>query len=144
VIPLQGGRDLPDVAATQQLANEFAQGWPASGILLIDGPLGAGKTTFVAAFARALGSDAAVSSPTYVLVHEYPTDEGPILHGDAYRIESADIDALLGWEEIERARAVVIEWGARVATAFPTAWRLRLERRDGGRRAEWTAPCATP
>lgn len=56
--------------------------------------MGAGKTTFVGFLARALGFPGRVTSPTYTLIHTYPTPEGPVVHADLYRLK--DPSLLLG------------------------------------------------
>ena len=108
--------ELPDLAATRSLARSTAAALPQGQLLVLSGPLGAGKTTFVAALAAALGSDADVTSPTYTLVHEYPTARGPLVHVDAYRIgPDVDLDAALDLDAyLTRSRAVVVEWGERL------------------------------
>lgn len=136
-----GATPLPDLAATERYARALAAALPRGALLLLDGPLGAGKTTLTAALVRALGSDAAVSSPTYTLVHEYPSDAGVVVHVDAYRLPDPEALAELGLDDyLERARLVVVEWGAPLAATHPDAWLLRLERDDEGRRARLEAP----
>lgn len=131
--------ELPDLAATRSLARRTAAVLPLGQLLLISGPLGAGKTTFVAALAEALGSSANVTSPTYTLVHEYPTPRGPLVHVDLFRIDAAvDIDAALDLDAyLDRARAVVVEWGDRLLAAHPEAWHLSLTRAGDARSACW-------
>lgn len=134
---------LPDEAATRALAARVAERLPRGALLLLEGPLGAGKTTFVAGLAQALRSTARTSSPTYTLVHEYPTPQGVLVHVDAYRL--ADPAALIGMgldDYLERARAVVVEWGGPLAEDYPDAWRVRLERRNeaSGRVAQVIRP----
>lgn len=140
--------DLPDLAATRSLAATTAASLPLGQLLVLSGPLGAGKTAFVVALAAALGSDAQVTSPTYTLVHEYPTTHGPLVHVDAYRIDpDVDLDAALDLDAyLARARAVVVEWGERLLPAHPTAWHLRIERVGERRSAAWApgrGPVAT-
>lgn len=137
--------DLPDLAATRALARRTAAVLPRGRLLVVSGPLGAGKTTFVAALAAALGSHADVTSPTYTLVHEYPTPAGPLVHVDAYRLDdSVDVAAALDLEDyLDRARAVVVEWGDRLLASHPEAWHLRLTR-DGDRRSAHWAPGRGP
>jgi len=132
--------ELRDLAATRSLARRTAAVLPAGQLLLISGPLGAGKTTFVAALAEALGSSADVTSPTYTLVHEYPTPGGPLVHIDAYRLDaSVDIDAVLDLDAyLDRARAVVVEWGDRLLATHPEAWHLSLTRVGEARSARWS------
>lgn len=131
--------DLPDLAATRSLARRTAVVLPRGQLLVVSGPLGAGKTTFVAELAAALGSDADVTSPTYTLVHEYPTPDGPLVHVDAYRLgDTVDVAAALDLEGyLDRARAVVVEWGDRLLAAHPEAWHLRLTREGDRRSASW-------
>jgi tRNA threonylcarbamoyladenosine biosynthesis protein TsaE len=132
--------ELPDLAATRALASTVARALPHGGLLLLSGPLGAGKTTFVAALAAALRSDADVTSPTYTLVHEYPTPAGPLVHVDAYRLDPAvDLDATLDLDAyLGRARAVVVEWGERLLAGHPDAWHLTIQRDGERRRATWS------
>jgi tRNA threonylcarbamoyladenosine biosynthesis protein TsaE len=100
---------------------------PSGSLIILTGPLGAGKTTLVQAMAKALGSTAQVSSPTYTLVHEYPTPEGTLVHVDAYRLPSTDALIDLGLEDyLDRSRLTVVEWGEGLLTTFPDAWQVTL------------------
>jgi tRNA threonylcarbamoyladenosine biosynthesis protein TsaE len=136
--------ELPDEAATRAYAADLARRLPPGALLLVDGPLGAGKTTLVAALVAALGGPPRTSSPTYTLVHEYPTPRGPVVHIDAFRLGDPAQLAALGLDDyLDRARLVVVEWGGPLADAYPEAWRLRLERPAGAtrrRRAELRPP----
>ena len=113
---------LPDLAATERLADEIVSLSNAGDLLLLTGPMGAGKTTLTQAVARRLGSAAVVTSPTYTLVHEYPTPHGPLVHIDAYRLGDAVEVERLGLEDyLGRARLTVVEWGAGLADLYPDA-----------------------
>lgn len=136
---------LPDLAALEAFARDAAARLPSGGLLVLSGPVGAGKTTFVRALAAALGSDADVTSPTYALVHEYPTPRGTLVHVDAYRLGDARALHALALDELaERAALTVVEWGAGLlddpAVGVPV-WHLALDRAgtptDGIHGATW-------
>jgi tRNA threonylcarbamoyladenosine biosynthesis protein TsaE len=100
--------------------------------------MGAGKTTLVKFIAEALGFQGEVTSPTYTLIHEYPTPGGLVVHMDAYRM--ADQEALyhLGLEDYRpEARLVLIEWGR--PEVFPDSLEVRLTPGETGRRVEFFA-----
>lgn len=123
---------LADEAATRGYAARLAERLPHGALLLISGPLGAGKTTLVAALVAALDGRAQVTSPTYTLIHEYPTPGGPVVHIDAYRLDDAGVVAELGLDDyLARARLVAVEWGEALTAAYPEAWRLRMDRPVG-------------
>jgi tRNA threonylcarbamoyladenosine biosynthesis protein TsaE len=93
------------------------------------GPLGAGKTRLVRAIAEALDVDpGAISSPTFVLIHEYH-GRIPVYHFDAYRLPSAEAFEELGVAEYWTAGGVcLVEWADRVAHFLPESrWMITLE-----------------
>ena len=86
----------------------------------LSGELGAGKTTLVRAITRAQGLLEPVTSPTYSVVREYYSPRGRIFHLDLYRLDNAEQLHQLGWEEIRRAKGLVlIEWPALAGDAIP-------------------------
>jgi tRNA threonylcarbamoyladenosine biosynthesis protein TsaE len=127
---------------TQQLAVSVLEKLPArGGLLILTCPLGAGKTTFTQQLAKLLGSEAQVSSPSYTLIHEYPTPEGELIHMDAYRLGGADALYEFGLEDyLTRARLVVIEWGEALLKDFPEAWQIIFTLEATGRTAQVITP----
>jgi len=118
--------ELKDENATGELAARLARALPRGSVLLLSGPLGAGKTTFVRYLARALGFTGRVTSPTYTLLHVYPTPEGPLLHADLYRLPEPGMAFNLGlFEGTEEARLTAVEWGRR--EDFPEAVEVVLK-----------------
>jgi tRNA threonylcarbamoyladenosine biosynthesis protein TsaE len=107
-------------AATQALAAAIAKTLLPGDVLLLDGDLGAGKTTFTQGLARAMGVGDPVTSPTFTLVRSYPTSYGvELIHADVYRLDGLADIVLLGLPEMLEAGAVaVIEWGERAAPAL--------------------------
>ncbi len=114
---------LESEADTARLAASFARHMQAGDVLLLNGGLAAGKTAFVRAAVAARGVADAVTSPTYTLANIY---SGPIVHMDAYRLESpADFADLALEDEFERGIAF-IEWGAMLAGEFDDYISLEL------------------
>jgi tRNA threonylcarbamoyl adenosine modification protein YjeE len=108
-------------AEVAPLARALAAALPDRAFVALAGDLGAGKTTFVKAFAAAVGIDPAeVVSPTFGLVHEHPSSAGILLHADMYRLGGTDDLHEVGWPDaVARARWVFVEWPERIAAALP-------------------------
>ncbi len=117
---------LESEANTARLAVVFARHMCAGDVLLLNGGLAAGKTFFVRAAVAALGSQDAVSSPTYTLANIYSSPKGPVVHMDAYRLDSpADFADLALEDELVQGLAF-IEWGAMLAGEFDDYVSLEL------------------
>ena len=110
----------PDPKTTQHIAGVVADLTNAGDVILLDGDLGAGKTTFTQGFARKLGVNEPVTSPTFTLVRRYPTSSGfDLYHADLYRLEQLNevVDLGLG-ELLDEGAAAIIEWGEKGAPAL--------------------------
>jgi tRNA threonylcarbamoyladenosine biosynthesis protein TsaE len=103
-------------AETEAAAERVGRHLRTGDLLLLTGPLGAGKTTFVRGLARGAGSTAHVSSPTFQLVRLYP-GRLQLAHVDLYRLESSSEIAGLGLDELLDHGAVAVEWGERLGLA---------------------------
>lgn len=141
--------DLDALDATEDFARRLGAVLGAGDTLLIDGDLGAGKTTTVRALAASLGVDeSAVSSPTFVIVNEYEGWTLRIAHLDAYRLAGEDAEELelLGWDRFAPRSLVLIEWGSRIEPLLEDMGvtgiaRLRLEATgETSRRATLSLP----
>ncbi len=108
------------VEDTERLAEQLAECCEPGLVVALKGDLGAGKTTFVRAVARGLGVDPDdVSSPTFVLVHEY-SGRLPVYHMDAYRLAGPEELVELGADEYFFGDGVcLVEWADRVEAALP-------------------------
>lgn len=80
-------------------------------ILLLNGNLGAGKTTFTQFLLKNLGSKDEISSPTYSIVNEYNTPKGKVFHFDLYRLKSIEEVYDIGMDEyLDNSFLCIIEW----------------------------------
>ncbi len=88
--------------------------------ILLDGPMGAGKTTLARAFLRQLTGDAGleVPSPTFTLVQTYETRVGPVHHYDLWRLDGPAALTELGWDEACND-VVLVEWPDRLSDLRP-------------------------
>ena len=117
---------------TEAEGEELGRGLRAGDLILLTGPLGAGKTTFVRGLARGAGSEAQVASPTFQLVRIYP-GRVQLAHVDLYRVKAAGELADLGLDELIDEGAVVVEWGDRIE-ATKTGRQITFETLGGDRR----------
>jgi tRNA threonylcarbamoyladenosine biosynthesis protein TsaE len=115
------------LAEFEALAAAFARTLRAGDVVALEGGLGSGKTTFVAAAVRALGNRAEVASPTFTFWHRYGGSP-PLEHLDLYRVEDPREASELGLEEAFGAEGIVfIEWPGRLPGLIPaTAIRVRI------------------
>ncbi len=111
-----------DEAALEELAKAFAQQLGQGGVVLLEGDLGAGKTTFARALLKALGVGERIKSPTYSLIESYRIGDLDAHHLDLYRIADADELEWLGLPDLLDANSLLlIEWPERGAGALPPA-----------------------
>ena len=95
---------------------------PPGAIVLLEGDLGAGKTTLARAIVRGLGAAVEATSPTYALVHRYPARRGPVFHLDCYRMQSPAEAADLDWAGLTtEGDVVLVEWPERAGAWVPPA-----------------------
>lgn len=110
---------LPDAAATGNLAASLAPFLRAGDCVILAGDLGAGKTCFARGLLRALGVTGDVPSPTFTLVQYYETPTCPVAHFDLYRLKSPEEVFELGWEETLQNSLSLIEWPERAGPYLP-------------------------
>lgn len=134
---------LHDEAATEQLGKSLAAALRPGDVLALIGDLGAGKTRLVQAIARGLGvAEAAVSSPTFTLIHEY-AGRWPVRHCDAYRLKHPSEFADLGLDELFGEDGIaIVEWADRVIDDLP-ADRLEIRLTTTGATERMVAMTAT-
>ncbi len=109
--------DLPDPTATEQFAQQLAAALPQDATgwkILLQGELGAGKSSVARAMLHALGYTGTVPSPTYTLVEPYKLARYSVYHVDLYRVASGEELEFLGWSELHDG-LILVEWPERVA-----------------------------
>jgi tRNA threonylcarbamoyladenosine biosynthesis protein TsaE len=114
-----------------------------SGVVALVGGMGAGKTTAVGQWLKALGSPDRASSPTFALVNEYESPRGPIYHFDLHRLDRPDQVAAMGFEDyVGSGQPCWVEWPDRAGELLPDdAARVVLEvREDGARKVTFVVP----
>jgi tRNA threonylcarbamoyladenosine biosynthesis protein TsaE len=132
---------LESLEATRHLANTILERCPFGTLLLLTGPMGVGKTTLVQNFAAELNSTARVTSPTYTLIHEYPTPSGILIHIDAFRLHGSEPLIRFGLDDyLQRSRIVVVEWGENLREPYPEASWVHLTFEEGIRCARLLLP----
>jgi tRNA threonylcarbamoyladenosine biosynthesis protein TsaE len=130
--------ETSDPAQTEALAAELAAGLGPGDVVLVEGELGAGKTTFVRGACRALGIDGIVTSPTFTIGQRYDASVS-VSHLDLYRVAdlgNEDPDLLADY--IAPDRIAFVEWPedavASIAGLSRLAARVVIEHAGGDRR----------
>ena len=113
--------EIPDVSATDRLGRLLAEHLPNGSVIALAGTLGAGKTKLVQAIAKYTGNaEETISSPTFVLLHEYSGGNRPIYHFDAYRLETAEEFRRLSPDDyFEDTGLTLIEWADKFPQILP-------------------------
>lgn len=125
---------------TQELARQLAADLGPGDLVMLDGELGAGKTTFTQGLGRGLGVRAGIISPTFVLARRHPHDpDGPrpggpgLVHVDAYRLADALAVEDIDLEETAATWVTVVEWGrGKVEQLRESRLEISIERPTGG------------
>jgi tRNA threonylcarbamoyladenosine biosynthesis protein TsaE len=119
-MPRAERHDVPDEAAMLTLGAAFANRLRGAELVVLEGELGAGKTTFARGVLRGLGYRGHVKSPTYTLVEPYELLDGTVYHLDLYRIVDPQELDFIGFTELLGERAIkLIEWPERAGARLP-------------------------
>ena len=138
-----------DESLTVELGRRIGAGCRGGELILLDGPLGAGKTRLAGGVAAGLGIEEPTPSPTFVIMRAYRGSRGLWLyHFDLYRLGGAEELETVGLEDCLAPDAVVlVEWPGRCPEAlkdFTLALRLEITGETERRIGAWPGPAAVP
>lgn len=128
VVVLERARQV-DLAALHGFAGRLARAAKLGEVVLLYGPLGAGKTEFVRGVARALGVRDPVRSPSFTLANVYQAGSGRVHHLDLYRLDEVAAEDVLALEEyVDPEALTLVEWPeAGLERLGRPAWIVRLQ-----------------
>ncbi len=107
-----------DIEDTLTLAENIESEKFPNMVICLDGELGSGKTVFVKGFAKALGIDENITSPTFNIIKEYNNGELPLYHMDVYRLDEVEED--IGIKDyFKKGGVTIIEWSEMIKDELP-------------------------
>ena len=116
---------------TFELGKKIGLEAKAGEIICLDGDLGVGKTVFTQGFAKGLGIDEAVNSPTFTIIQEYDEGRLPLYHFDVYRIGDPEEMYEIGYEDYFYGQGVsLIEWAKLIEELIPDEAKIVLIEKD--------------
>ncbi len=115
---------------TINLGRKFAQVLRPQSIVLLQGPIGAGKTSFVQGIAKELSISEDITSPTFALSHHYNSGKIPLIHLDLYRLENLSSAREFFYSEEEEAQQnhaiLVVEWPELIEPLIENFWEIEI------------------
>ena len=110
---------LPNLSAVEAMAMRLAPLLRRGDTLLLQGPLGAGKTSFARSLLQALGITEDVPSPTFTILQTYDAANFTIYHFDLYRLKNEAELLELGWDDALAEGLCIVEWPERAGSRLP-------------------------
>ncbi len=105
---------------TKQLANSIASFLQKGDLVILTGDLGSGKTKLTEGILTFFHLEEEISSPTFTIVNEYDSSQGPIFHFDVYRLTDSSEFSEMGGEEYLNRGICLIEWGEQILDVLPS------------------------
>ena len=121
---------VENLKETLNLGEKLAQKLNPESIVLLKGPIGAGKTSLVQGIAKGLSISEDITSPTFALSHHYNSGKIPLVHLDLYRLENSSLAKEFFLSEEEEARQgqaiLVIEWPELIEPLIENFWKVEI------------------
>ena len=121
---------VENLSNTIKLGKKFAKRLNPHSIVLLQGPIGVGKTSFVQGIAQGLSISEDITSPTFALSHHYNSGKIPLIHLDLYRLEniSSAKEVFFSEEEeaLQRKAILVIEWPELIESLIENFWKIQI------------------
>ena len=121
---------VENLKETLNLGGKLSQQLNPGSIVLLQGPIGAGKTSFVQGIANGLSISEEITSPTFALSHHYNSGRIPLIHLDLYRLEniSSAKEVFFSEEEeaIQRHAILIIEWPELIEPVIDNFWKIQI------------------
>ena len=121
---------VENLTETLILGEKFSQRLNPQSVVLLQGPIGAGKTSFVKGIAKGLSISDEITSPTFALSHHYKSGKIPLIHLDLYRIENISSAKEIFFSEEEEAiqnqAVLIIEWPELVESHIENFWKIKI------------------
>ena len=136
---------VENLKETLNLGKKFSHKLNPQSIVLLQGPIGAGKTSFVQGIAKGLSISEDITSPTFALWHHYYSGRIPLIHLDLYRLDNISLakEVFFSEEEeaIKRKAILVIEWPELIEPVIDNFWKIKIcYAKDYGRNYEIRDP----
>jgi len=121
---------VENLKETLNLGKKLSHKLNPQSIVLLQGPIGAGKTSLVQGIAKGLSISEDITSPTFALSHHYYSGTIPLIHLDLYRLESVSSakEVFFSEEEeaIQRQAILVIEWPELIESFIDNFWKIKI------------------
>ena len=136
---------VENLTETLNLGEKLSQKLNPKSIVLLQGPIGAGKTSFVQGIAKGLSISEDITSPTFALSHHYNSGKIPLIHIDLYRLENISSAKEVFFSEEEEAiqsqAILVIEWPELIEPLVENFWKIKINyAKNSGRNYEIRDP----
>ena len=121
---------VENLKETLNLGEKLSQKLNRKSIVLLQGPIGAGKTSFVQGIAEGVSISEDITSPTFALSHHYNSGKIPLIHLDLYRLENSSLakEVFLSEEEeaIQSQSILVVEWPELIEPLIENFWKVEI------------------